>query len=122
LVFNKIDSAQDSLKASAVQRACADTPHMMISARSPESVARLKDALLETVRQRLQQVSLFVPYVATELTNRIYATSRVVDSRAEELGMHFVIEAEPHLVADLVWQSQALEPEQPHEGREGESA
>lgn len=101
VVFNKLDRAEQPPHPDELRAACGDAPHMVVSAKNPDDVARLKEALLSAVRARQVRRNLFVPYADSESMKRIYASCRVIDSAAHDGGMRFVIEGEPHIVEKL---------------------
>ena len=45
---------------------------------------------------------LFVPYSRTDVTKTIYARCRVTAATSTGRGTQFVIQAEPHIVEDIV--------------------
>ncbi len=96
--FNKVDRCDRELDSERLARLSDGHPHMAVSAHDGATVARLREAVLEAVRSGKQRAELHVPYRASGLTAEIYASCRVLETRADERGTHFTIEGEPHVV------------------------
>ncbi|MBR0564874.1 GTPase HflX [Azoarcus sp. L1K30] len=102
-VFNKIDHVGDA----AAQTACEAVLHarypdcVVVSARRPEDVARLRARIVSFFQQNLVAAELFLPWSAQQLRKQIYASCEVIAERADEDGATFQVRGERGLVDRL---------------------
>jgi GTP-binding protein HflX len=90
-VFNKIDHVGDA----EAQAECAATLHakypdcIVMSARRPDDVAKLHQAIVAFFQQDLVESELFLPWSAQQLRGEIYANCQVLEERADGEGAFF---------------------------------
>ena len=102
-IFNKIDHVGDE----AAQAECTALLHekypdcVVMSARRPEDVARLRLKIIEFFQQGLVEAELFLPWSAQQLRGEIYARCQVLAERADEDGAFFSIRGEPATIDSL---------------------
>ncbi|HVH42096.1 MAG TPA: GTPase HflX [Labilithrix sp.] len=90
-VFNKVDRfapAHDELT-----RWSEEHPWALLSTRDARAVAELEEALLRTVRGEDEELTVSVPYGATDVLAIVYAKCRVVQSTATSEGLTLRIQA-----------------------------
>jgi GTP-binding protein HflX len=90
LVFNKIDKGGDEKALREKYSGC-----VVMSARRPEDVARLREAITAFFQERLVEAELFLPWSAQRLRARIFATCTVLEERAEGEGAFLRVRGEP---------------------------
>jgi GTP-binding protein HflX len=99
LVFNKADRLAEAGAAHEARlRALAGAgapPALVMSARRPEDVARLRQALIDFFDRQLVEEELRIPYDRQELRGEIFARCRVLEERYEEAVVVFRVRAEP---------------------------
>ena len=90
-VFNKIDQVGDAQAQAALEQDLhARYPScIVLSARRPEDVARLRARIVEFFQQDLVESELRVPWSAQQLRREIYADCQVLDESADEAGAVF---------------------------------
>jgi GTP-binding protein HflX len=103
LVFNKIDAAGD---AEAESRATAALltrwpDAVVMSARRPEDVARLRERLVAFFRRDLVEGEVCVPYDRQQLRGEIFAACEVLGERYDEGGVIFRVRAHPAMLERL---------------------
>jgi len=108
-VFNKIDRLDAPPPAERLRAAAGEHEHMTLSSHDPAAVARLRQALLDTVRGAHRRARVLVPYAAGEVNARAYATCRVLDAEATERGLVLTLEGPPHLVEAIVRAGEEVE-------------
>ena len=102
-IFNKIDHVGDA----AAQAECEAMLRekypdcVVMSARRPDEVARLHQTIVGFFQQDLVEAELFLPWSAQQLRKEIYASSEVLDERADEAGAFFRLRAEPAVIERL---------------------
>lgn len=96
--FNKIDRLAQPPSEPELCRMSRGHDFMSLSSRNPEQVARLKAAILHSVRRKQSRQKLFVPYEATELSAEVYAQLRVLKQTATATGMRFLVEGDAHVI------------------------
>jgi GTP-binding protein HflX len=104
LVLNKIDRAGATAAGEAEARAALAErwPEAIImSARRPEDVARLRAAIIEVFDRTLVEAELRVPYDRQELRGEIFTHCQVLEERYEEGVVVFRIRAEPAQIGRL---------------------
>lgn len=90
-IFNKIDHVGDE----AAQAACTAALHerypgcIVMSARRPEEVAKLRLAIIAFFQRDLVEAELLLPWSAQQLRKDIYAHCEVLEERADEAGALF---------------------------------
>ncbi len=102
-VFNKIDHVGDA----TAQDECAAALHaqypdcIVMSARRPDEVARLRQRIVAFFQQDLVATEFFLPWSAQQLRKDIYANCEVLDERADEEGAFFSVRGEPATLESL---------------------
>jgi GTP-binding protein HflX len=102
-IFNKIDHVGDE----AAQVECAAALHaaypdcIVMSARRPEDVTRLRQAILGFFRKDLVEAEIFLPWSEQQLRGKIFASCEVLEERAEEAGAHLRVRGEADAVRAL---------------------
>lgn len=95
-VFNKIDHVGDL--AAQTERAAmlrAEYPDCVVmSARRPEEVTRLREVILAFFRRDLVEEELFLPWSAQQLRGQVYANFEVLEERADGEGAFFRVRGE----------------------------
>jgi GTP-binding protein HflX len=103
LVFNKIDRAGDAA-AQAEREAALRTRHpgcIVMSARREGDVAKLREAIVVFVQQRLVEADLFLPWSAQKQRGQIFETCKVLEERTEGEGTFLRVRGEPEDVQRL---------------------
>ncbi|MBU1395591.1 MAG: GTPase HflX, partial [Gammaproteobacteria bacterium] len=67
---------------------------IVMSARRPDDVAKLHQAILAFFRQDLVEAELFLPWSAQQLRGEIFARCEVLEERADEEGAFFRVRGE----------------------------
>ena len=103
LVFNKIDRVGD---AEAEARVTADLlarwpDAIVMSARRPDDVARLRERLIAFFARHLVEEELRVPYDRQELRGEIFDHCQVLGERYDDDGVVFRVRAQPALLEKL---------------------
>ena len=104
LVFNKVDRAGDEGAQHALE-ADLQARHpgcLVLSARSPGDVARLRQAFLDFFRQRLVEAEVFLPWTDQQLRGEIFAHCEVLDEQSSESGSQIRLRGEPERVWRLL--------------------
>ena len=96
LVFNKIDCGGDEAVLRARYPGC-----IVISARRPGDVAKLREAIVAFFQQRLVEAEIFLPWSAQKLRGEIFATCTVLEERAGAEGAFLRVRGEPEAVKRL---------------------
>ena len=103
LVFNKIDHVGEA----AAQAECAAALRarypdcVVMSARRPEDVAKLRQTIIAFFQRHLVETELFLPWSAQQLRGEIYARCEVLEERAEAEGAFFHVRGESEVVESL---------------------
>jgi GTP-binding protein HflX len=102
-VFNKIDHVGDDDAQAACEAALrAQYPDCVVmSARRPDDVAQLREAIIAFFRQGLVEDEIFLPWSAQQLRGEIYARCEVLAERADGEGAFFRVRGEPEVVKGL---------------------
>ena len=99
-IFNKIDHVGDAAaqaeRATALHAAYPDC--IVMSARSPDDVAKLHKAIITFFQRDLVEDELFLPWTAQQLRGEIFARCEVLTERADDEGAFFQVRGDP---ADL---------------------
>ncbi|MBP5987832.1 MAG: GTPase HflX [Azonexus sp.] len=99
-IFNKIDHVEDAESCETALR--AQYPDCVVmSARRPDDVARLRQTIIDFFRKDLVEAELFLPWSAQQLRKDIYADCQVLAERADGDGAYFSVRGEPEVVARL---------------------
>ena len=102
-VFNKIDHVGDA----AAQAECASLLRaqyrdcIVMSARHPEDVARLHQAIVAFFQRDLVEAELFLPWSAQQLRGEIFSQCDVLAERADEAGAFFSVKVEAAILDKL---------------------
>ncbi len=102
-VFNKIDHVGDA-EAQAEREAYLRASYpdcVVMSARRPDDIARLRQILLAFFQQGLVEAELFLPWSAQQLRGEVYANCEVLEERADEEGAIFRVRGEPETLERL---------------------
>ncbi|MCK0508655.1 MULTISPECIES: GTPase HflX [Aromatoleum] len=102
-VFNKIDHVGDA-EAQAEREAALRAQYpdcVVMSARRPEDVAKLRQRIVTFFQQDLVAAELFLPWSAQQWRKDIYANCEVVDERADDEGAFFHVRGERDTVESL---------------------
>lgn len=117
-VFNKIDYVGDA----AAQAECEAALRLkypdciVMSARRPDEVARLRQKIVDFFQQDLVEAELFLPWSAQQLRGKIYSTCQVLGERSEDEGAFFTVRGELNDINSLreqLGQLQATPPDDP---------
>jgi len=102
-IFNKIDHVGDeTAQAECTALLRARYPDCIVmSARRPEEVAKLRLAIIDFFHQGLVEAELFLPWSAQQLRKDIYASCEVLEERADEAGAFFRLRGEAAAVESL---------------------
>jgi GTP-binding protein HflX len=99
VVFNKVDKLPGGEVPAALREQVPDA--MALSARNPQDVARLRQAVIDFFGRELTEVELLVPYDRQALRGQLFAEGQVVAEHPEEEGIRFTVRAEPQVLARL---------------------
>lgn len=102
-VFNKIDHVGDAA-AQAEREAALRTQYpdcVVMSARRPDDVAKLRQTIVAFFQQDLVEAELFLPWSAQQLRGGIYASCQVLEEYSDNEGTFFRVRGEPNAVNDL---------------------
>ena len=99
LVFNKIDGVGDAAAEEAARQSLSlRWPDAVImSARRPADVARLRERLIAFFARDLVEQEVRIPYDQQHLRGEIFAACEVLGERYEEDGVYFRVRAHPSL-------------------------
>jgi len=102
-VFNKIDHVGDAeVQAECEAALRARYPDCIVmSARRPEEVAKLRLAIIAFFQQGLVEAELFLPWSAQQLRKEIYASCEVLEESADEAGALFRVRGESETLERL---------------------
>jgi GTP-binding protein HflX len=95
-VFNKIDHVGDEAAQAECEAALrAKYPDCIVmSARRPDEVARLRSAIVAFFQQDLVETELFLPWSAQQLRGEIFARCEVLDEHADGDGAFFRVKSD----------------------------
>lgn len=102
-VFNKVDHVGDAT-AQAEREAALQTQYpdcVVMSARRPDEVAKLREKIVAFFQQDLVEAELFLPWSAQQLRGGIYASCQVLEERADSESAFFRVRGEPDAVENL---------------------
>jgi GTP-binding protein HflX len=102
-VFNKIDHVGDDEAQTECEAALrAKYPGCIVmSARRPDEVAKLRSAIVAFFQQDLVEAELFLPWSAQQLRGDIFSRCEVIEERADEEGAFFKVKGEPETLRAL---------------------
>jgi GTP-binding protein HflX len=102
-IFNKIDHVGDAVAQSECEAALREQYPgcIVMSARRPDEVARLRATIVAFFQKDLVEAELFLPWSAQQLRGKIYASCEVLGERSEEAGAFFNVRGEPATVESL---------------------
>jgi GTP-binding protein HflX len=102
-VFNKIDHVGDAAdEADREADLRAQYPDCVVmSARRPEDVARLRQAIIAFFQQDLVETELFLSWSAQQNRRQLYASVQVLEERADAEGAFFRVRGEQGAIASL---------------------
>ncbi len=100
-VFNKLDRLPAPPDPAELSALCEGQPWVMLSAHDAPAVAQLERRLIEQVRSREQENTLFIPYRHSNQLSLIYANCRVLGSEAGDAGLKLRVQASPAVMARL---------------------
>ncbi len=102
-IFNKIDHVGDTAAQAECEAALkAKYPACIVmSARRPDEVAQLHQAIVAFFQQDLVEDELFLPWSAQQLRSEIYTSCKVLEERADGEGAFFRVRGEPNVVKSL---------------------
>jgi GTP-binding protein HflX len=111
-VFNKIDHVGDETAQAEHEAALrAKYPDCIVmSARRPDEVARLRQTIVTFFQQDLIETELFLPWSAQQFRGAIYATCEVLAERADGEGAFFQVRGEASALAGLREQFEQVTP------------
>ncbi|MDO8437617.1 MAG: GTPase HflX [Nitrosomonadaceae bacterium] len=102
-VFNKIDHVGDAA-AQAERAAALRTQYpdcVVMSARHPDEIAKLRQTIIAFFQQNLVEAELFLPWSAQQLRGKIYASCQVLEEYSDSEGAFFRVRGEPSAVKNL---------------------
>ena len=103
-VFNKIDYVGDAT-AQAEREIILRAKYpdcIVMSARRPEEVAKLRQTIITFFQQDLIEAELFLPWSAQQLRGEIYASCQVLGERSDDEGAFFQVRGEANIVNHLL--------------------
>ncbi len=105
-VFNKIDHVGNSGDAAAqAEREAllrAEYPDCIVmSARRPDDVAKLHQAIVAFFQKDLVEAELFLPWTEQQMRAQIFANAEVMEERADEEGAFFRVRGESEAIKRL---------------------
>jgi GTP-binding protein HflX len=100
LVFNKIDQAADAENLESTLKTVYPGCVVM-SARRPEDVARLREKIIAHFQGRLVEATLFLPWAEQKLRGEIFSTCAVLEETSGPEGATLRVRGEPEAVGRL---------------------
>ena len=102
-VFNKIDHVGDAAAQAECEAALREKYPgcIVMSARRPDEVARLRQTIVAFFQQDLVEAELLLPWSAQQLRKELYANCEVLEERAEDEGAVFRLRGEPDTIERL---------------------
>ncbi|MDP2246862.1 MAG: GTPase HflX, partial [Nitrosomonadales bacterium] len=110
-IFNKIDFVGDAAAQAECEAALkAKYPDCVVmSAKRPEDVAKLHEAIVAFFQQDLIETELFLPWSAQQLLGEIYASCKVLEERSDTEGTFFRVRGSTQALDSLREQLQKSE-------------
>lgn len=99
VVFNKVDKLPGGELPAALREQHPGA--MALSARDPQDVARLRQAVIDFFGRELAEAELLVPYDRQALRGQLFAEGQVLAEHPEEDGVRFTVRAEPQVLSRL---------------------
>lgn len=95
-IFNKIDHVGDAAAQAECEAAlrAAYPGCIVMSARRPGDVAKLRTAIVAFFQRDLVEAELFLPWSAQQLRGEIFARCEVLEERADDEGAFFRVRGE----------------------------
>lgn len=102
-VFNKIDHVGDiSTQAACEAKLHAQYPDCVVmSAKRPDDIAKLHQAIVTFFQKDLVEAELFLPWSTQQLRGEIYASCQVLGERSENEGAFFQVRGETSVINNL---------------------
>lgn len=102
-IFNKIDHVGDSAAQAECEAALRVTypDCIVMSARRPDDIAKLHQAIVAFFQQDLVEAELFLPWSAQQLRGEIFARCAVLAERADHEGAYFHVRGEQDVLDSL---------------------
>lgn len=103
-IFNKIDQVEggDAVVAELTASLSGRYPGCIVmSARRPEDIERLKGIIRGHFARHLSEAELFLPWDAQQLRGKLFSSCEVLDERADEVGAHFRVRGVPEVLEGL---------------------
>jgi GTP-binding protein HflX len=105
-VFNKIDKLPDHKLPAGLGERFPD--HLAVSARDPEDVARLRQAIVDFFDRDRTEVELLVPYDRSQLRGQIFASAQVLAETYDDQGTRFRVRIDPIALRQLAREVQVI--------------
>lgn len=102
-VFNKIDHVGDATMQAEREAALRiQYPDCVVmSARRPDNVAKLRQMIVAFFQQNLVEAELFLPWSAQQLRGGVYTNCQVLEERSDSEGTFFRVRGEPDAIKNL---------------------
>jgi len=102
-VFNKIDHVGDATAQAECETALRTRypDCIVMSARRPDDVAKLRLRILEFFQQNLVEAELFLPWSAQQLRGAIYTNCQVLAEHSDNEGTFFRVRSESATIENL---------------------
>jgi GTP-binding protein HflX len=98
VILNKADRLDDSGRTAILAR---HPDGFMMSAKSAEDVAALRQRIVDHFASKMQEADLFIPYSMQGRLGEIYEQAQVLSETYDEQGARMVVRALPAIVARL---------------------
>ena len=100
-VFNKIDRVVGATGSRAAELVARYPGCIVMSARDPSDVERLKDSIRGFFKQNLVEAELFLGWGAQQLRGKLFASCEVLEERADAEGAYFRVRGVPEVIESL---------------------
>ncbi len=102
-VFNKIDHVGDTEAQAACEASLKERYPgcVVMSAKRPEEVARLRQTIIDFFQKDLDEEEFFLPWTNQQLRGDIFAGCQVLEERADHEGAHFRVRADAATLKSL---------------------
>lgn len=102
-IFNKIDHVGDATAQAECETALRTRypDCIVMSARRPDDVAKLRLKILEFFQQNLVEAELFLPWSAQQLRGAIYTNCQVLAEHSDNEGTFFRVRSESATIENL---------------------
>jgi GTP-binding protein HflX len=98
LVLNKADRLDPEARA---QLARERPDAILVSAKDPADVARLRERIVAFFERDMVEAELFVPYARQRVVGEAHEAGRVLSERHDQAGTHLRVRARPEVLARL---------------------